>query len=51
MVRACAILQDQPGLTIQAVASDAGFPTVKTFNRKFKEAMGMTPSEYRRSTL
>lgn len=47
LVRACTILHDQPGLTILAVSAEAGFPTVKTFNRKFKDALGMTPSEYR----
>ena len=49
VVRACAIIRDKPGLTMMAVADNAGFRNIKAFNRKFKDFMGMTPSEYRSS--
>lgn len=40
--------QDVPILTI---AIDAGFQSIGPFNRAFKAAMGVTPSEFRRQAL
>lgn len=34
-------------ITIQALAHDVGFKSKSTFNKKFKEQTGLTPSKYR----
>jgi AraC-like DNA-binding protein len=39
----------QDGVAILTIALDAGFASLGPFNRAFKAATGMTPSEYRRS--
>ena len=44
---AARLLREYPNYTIEAVAFDAGFRTKVTFHRLFKEAYGITPSEYR----
>ncbi|MEM1380891.1 MAG: helix-turn-helix transcriptional regulator [Pseudomonadota bacterium] len=36
------------GLPILTIAMDCGFQTLSTFNRAFKSAAGITPSEYRK---
>ncbi len=38
-------------LKIEAVAYDSGFNNISTFNLAFKKETGMTPSQYRKSTL
>jgi AraC-like DNA-binding protein len=40
------LLQDM-SLTIEAVAMDAGFTTIRNFYRLFKDVYGMSPSEFR----
>ncbi len=35
--------------SISEIALDSGFSSINTFNRVFKETVGMTPSEYRKS--
>lgn len=35
--------------TISEIALESGFSSINTFNRVFKETVGMTPSEYRKS--
>ena len=37
----------QPDLSITEVALQAGFPSISTFNRLFKQQKGITPSEFR----
>ena len=49
VVRACTMIRMQPGKSMQEVSDFAGFNNIKAFNRKFKEAMGMTPTEYKKS--
>lgn len=41
------LLRGDNGLTIDNVARQSGFSTVRTFQRLFKEAYGMTPAEFR----
>ena len=41
----------QREVSILTIAIDAGFGSLGPFNRAFREAQGMTPSEYRRSGL
>ena len=36
------------GLNISEIALDSGYASINTFNRVFKQAVGMTPSEYRK---
>ena len=40
-------LLEQSGISITEVAMKAGFPSISTFNRLFKQAKGCSPSEYR----
>ncbi|MCM1191945.1 MAG: AraC family transcriptional regulator [Butyrivibrio sp.] len=40
-------LLEQQDLSITEVALQAGFPSISTFNRLFKQAKGCNPSEYR----
>lgn len=40
-------LLEQPGLSITEVALQAGFPSISTFNRLFKQSKGCSPSEFR----
>jgi AraC-like DNA-binding protein len=42
-----ALLEDAPSHTILDIAFASGFNSKASFNRIFKRAMGMTPSEYR----
>lgn len=37
--------------TVSEIASESGFSAINTFNRVFKEFMGMTPTEYRNDYL
>jgi len=47
LMRALRLLRDHPGYSIEAVALDAGFGTVRTLNRKIQDAIGVTPGEFR----
>lgn len=44
---ACQLLKDQPNYTIQAIATDSGFTTLRNFQRLFKDYTGMTPLEFK----
>jgi len=46
-IKAAEELLSQPQLTITEVAMQAGFPSISTFNRLFREQKKCTPSEYR----
>ena len=43
---ACQLMQEHPNWTVETIAQDCGFQTVRTFNRVFKIATGMTPTQY-----
>ena len=47
LTRALRLLHEQKGYSIEAIASEAGFNTVRTLNRKIQEAIGMTPRQFR----
>jgi len=47
LMRALRLLRDHPTYSIEAIAHEAGFATVRTLNRKIQEALGVTPGEFR----
>jgi AraC-like DNA-binding protein len=42
-------LKEHPEYTIEAIAQDCGFSSLRTFQRTFKDFMGMTSTEYRKA--
>ena len=48
-VKAALTDPSQKDVPILTIALDAGFGSLGPFNRAFREAEGMTPSEYRSS--
>lgn len=47
LLRSMYYLQSQPSWGIAACAQEAGFTVIRTFNRKFQDALGITPHEFR----
>lgn len=47
LMRALRLLREHPGYSIEAIAHEAGFATVRTLNRKIQDALGVTPGEFR----
>ena len=47
LLRSMYYLQTEMSLGIAACAQEAGFSVVRTYNRKFQDALGMTPHEFR----
>lgn len=47
LLRSMYYLQCQPSWGIAACAEEAGFTVIRTYNRKFQDAIGMTPHEFR----
>ena len=47
LLRSMFYLQSQPMWGIAACAQQAGFTIIRTYNRKFQDALGMTPHEFR----
>ena len=47
LLRSMFYIQSQPSWGIAACAQEAGFTVIRTFNRKFQDALGMTPHEFR----
>ena len=40
-------LKDNPGYSIDAIAKDSGFNSVRTLQRKIQEAIGLSPGQFR----
>ena len=47
LLYAVKLLTDKPFLNIKAVSDDSAFSSLTTFQRSFKQKMGMTASQYR----
>ena len=47
LLSAMRMLREQPNYTIAVIAEEAGFGNVRTLQRRFQDAIGMTPVEYR----
>jgi len=47
LLRGMRLLREHPEYGIVTVSQDAGFNSVRTFQRKMNEAVGMTPVEFR----
>ena len=47
LLRSLYYLQTQPSWNVAACAQEAGFSIIRTFNRKFQDALGITPHEFR----
>ena len=47
LMRALRILKEKPGYSIDAIAQDSGFNSVRTLQRKIQEAIGLSPGQYR----
>lgn len=47
LMRGMQLLREHPEYGIAAVSEDAGFNSVRTFQRKINEAVGMSPVEFR----
>ena len=41
------LLREKPEYTIAVVSEESGFANVRTMQRRFQDALGMTPVEYR----
>lgn len=48
---ACRLLTDNRNFTIQAIADESGYSSLRSFQRQFKENLGMTPVEYRENNV
>ncbi len=44
---ACDLLKEHPAWTIDAIRQEAGFASRSTFQREFKNRLGITPAKYR----
>lgn len=47
---ACRLLRENPHWTIEAVGTEAGFGSRRTFQMEMKRRLGITPLQYRQST-
>ena len=47
--RAKQLLETEQKKTVTEIATACGFSAINTFHRTFKETVGVTPTEYRRS--
>lgn len=47
LMRALKALKDNPGYSIDAIAKDSGFNSVRTLQRKIQEAVGLSPGQFR----
>ena len=42
------LLENEPNMTVTVISAESGFGAINTFNRTFKEIVGITPLEHRR---
>ena len=49
MIYAVALMKEHPEYTMNAIAEACGIKSAATFIRNFKNAFGMTPSDYRKT--
>lgn len=47
LLRSMYYLQTEPQWSIAACAQESGFSVIRSYNRKFQDAIGMTPHEFR----
>ena len=47
LLSAMRLLREEPNYNIAVIAEEAGFGNVRTMQRRFQDAIGMTPVEYR----
>lgn len=47
LLAAMRMLREKPNYTIAVIAEESGFANVRTLQRRFQDAIGMTPVEYR----
>ena len=47
LLSAMRLLREEPDYAIAVIAEEAGFGNVRTMQRRFQDAVGMTPVEYR----
>ena len=45
------LMRQYPAWKLSVIAEGCGIPNVSTFNRLFKQAYGMTPSEFKKSMM
>jgi len=48
---ACQLLTSKKELNINLVSDESGFNSISNFNKKFKKIKGITPTQYRQSSL
>ena len=42
------LLEQSPSVTIETIAAECGFNSIRTFNRQFRDSYDVTPTDYRR---
>lgn len=47
LLNALRLLREYPNYSIASIALDSGFTSVRTLQRRFQDALGMTPVDYR----
>ena len=47
LMRALRMLKEKPNYSIEAIAQEAGFNSVRTLQRKINESIGITPGQFR----
>jgi len=48
VLSAMELLRQHPNYSVAAISAEAGFASVRTFQRRMQEAIGLTPVEYRK---
>ena len=50
VLQACRLLHEKPNYTIEAIGTEAGFGSRRTFQMEMKRRLGITPLQYRQGT-